>query len=80
VACSGRLRPQLSVLNQNYDVKRWRDLHCAARIRGFDLGKFTIAGRVVDAEVTVGKTVVHTGVNEEFELTVRKRRAYVWES
>lgn len=51
---------------------------------GGGLGKFTIAGRVVDvkgnavvdAEVMVGKTVVYTGANGEFELTVRKRKAY----
>jgi hypothetical protein len=48
------------------------------------IGKFTIAGRVVDvegnavvdAEVMVGKTVVYTGVNGEFELKVRKTKAY----
>jgi hypothetical protein len=51
---------------------------------GGRLGKFTIVGRVVDvegnavvdAEVTVGKTMVYTGANGEFELTVRKRKAY----
>jgi phosphohistidine swiveling domain-containing protein len=51
---------------------------------GGGLGKFTIAGRVVDAdgnavvdaEVMVGKTVVYTRANGEFELTVRKRKAY----
>jgi hypothetical protein len=50
---------------------------------GGGLGKFTISGRVVDvdgsaavdAEVMVGKTVVYTGANGEFELTVRKKRA-----
>jgi hypothetical protein len=48
------------------------------------MGKFTIAGRVVDvdgkavvdAEVMVGKTMVYTGANGEFELTVGKRKAY----
>jgi hypothetical protein len=39
------------------------------------LGKFTIAGRVLDVEVMVGKTVVYTGVNGEFEFAVRKKRA-----
>jgi hypothetical protein len=28
------------------------------------------------AEVMVGKTVVYTGANGEFEMTVRKKRAY----
>ena len=48
------------------------------------IGKFTIAGRVVDvegnavvdAEVMVAMTVVYTGANGEFELTVGKRKAY----
>jgi hypothetical protein len=31
---------------------------------------------VVDAEVMVGKTVVYTVANGEFELTVRKKRAH----
>jgi hypothetical protein len=51
---------------------------------GGGLGKFTIAGRVVDergncvagVELQVGKTMVYTGANGEFELKVRKRKAY----
>ena len=31
---------------------------------------------VADEEVMVGKTVVYTGANGEFELTVGKRKAY----
>ena len=46
------------------------------------VGKFTIARGAVDveanaladAEVIVGKTIVYTGANGEFELTVRKKR------
>jgi hypothetical protein len=30
----------------------------------------------LDAEVMVGKTVVYTGASGEFELTVKKKRAY----
>ena len=30
----------------------------------------------MDVEVMVGKTVVYTGVNGEFEFAVRKKRAY----
>jgi hypothetical protein len=51
---------------------------------GGGLGKFTIAGRVVDrngngvadVELQVGKQTVYTGATVEFELTVVKRRPY----
>ena len=51
---------------------------------GGGLGKFTIAGRVVDSggngvadvELQVGKQTVYIGAKGEFELTVGKRRAY----
>jgi hypothetical protein len=63
---------------------RIRDGGGAGRSGG-GIGKFTIAGRVVDSngngvadlELQVGKQVVYTGANVEFELTVGKRKAYV---
>jgi len=43
----------------------------------YNYGEGDVEGNaVVDAEVMVGKTVVCTGVNGEFELTVAKRKAY----